>query len=352
MNDFTWISEIVGGDGWFYAIADYSVSTGEKYYVRAWNAPSAQEATYYGDDSSLYTAIGTMVEYYDCGGFGTDVEIPVPPYKTIWTVRNQELDGNKFRFDIYVAFAGSATDFKLANCSLRIDFNPQALANPICMADLDDLVYTDFYIQSGPYTHRWVRDNNIYVVILPSYPNTMSVNTNLVVIPYNNQGYTDSLLPLLSTDPAALHNSIEFDIIDPSEPFNLEWNTFWGSEIGRKMSDESAEMIEDQAIFIPIGDCWDSDGDSFEDEICGGEDCDDTDPLVYPGYPESHQMGNCVDGKDNDCDGLIDTDPECTPPCSALTTPNLGISFAFFLIPAMILFFFSRRLFVNCPSNQ
>jgi len=57
-------------------------------------------------------------------------------------------------------------------------------------------------------------------------------------------------------------------------------------------------------------DCWgcpDADGDGFEDQACGGTDCDDTDPAVNPAADE-----DCGDGVDNDCDGLIDAqDPEC-----------------------------------------
>jgi hypothetical protein len=49
----------------------------------------------------------------------------------------------------------------------------------------------------------------------------------------------------------------------------------------------------------------DADGDGVLP--CGGGDCDDSDPTVAPGLPEI-----CDDGKDNNCDGLVDcNDPTC-----------------------------------------
>ena len=60
------------------------------------------------------------------------------------------------------------------------------------------------------------------------------------------------------------------------------------------------------------GACEDNDGDGYEDEACGGDDCDDTDPATNPGAFENMEADNCADGKDNDCDGLADADPECS----------------------------------------
>ena len=52
--------------------------------------------------------------------------------------------------------------------------------------------------------------------------------------------------------------------------------------------------------------CLDNDGDGFGDEACGGPDCDDTDPAVYPGAEEI-----CDDGIDNNCDGVTDDGYAC-----------------------------------------
>ncbi|MBI5871822.1 putative metal-binding motif-containing protein [archaeon] len=46
--------------------------------------------------------------------------------------------------------------------------------------------------------------------------------------------------------------------------------------------------------------CPDIDLDTYLDALCGGTDCDDTDPLIYPGASE------ICDGLDNNCNGYVD----------------------------------------------
>lgn len=64
---------------------------------------------------------------------------------------------------------------------------------------------------------------------------------------------------------------------------------------------------------IVVGRPTDRDGDGFVDARCGGDDCDDSDPRVAPGFTEE-----CADGRDNNCNMLTDCDdPVClgTPRC-------------------------------------
>ena len=76
------------------------------------------------------------------------------------------------------------------------------------------------------------------------------------------------------------------------------------------MIDSSAEtgcIPEFDLSIVACELCQDLDGDGYRDAACGGDDCDDSDPLVNPGGTES-----CDDQIDNDCNGLIDdVDPAC-----------------------------------------
>lgn len=67
----------------------------------------------------------------------------------------------------------------------------------------------------------------------------------------------------------------------------------------------------------PLTDCVDVDGDGHASARCGGDDCDDADPLMAPGKPE------LCDGLDNDCDGQVDL-PLVADACSAPATCVAG----------------------------
>ena len=78
--------------------------------------------------------------------------------------------------------------------------------------------------------------------------------------------------------------------------------------------------------FIP----WDEFVDNDRDGWVFCEDCNDMDETIHPGVKESRGYGNCDDGLDNDCDGLIDTDPECFAILVPTSFPNIqaGIDYA------------------------
>ena len=73
-------------------------------------------------------------------------------------------------------------------------------------------------------------------------------------------------------------------------------------------ADEICDGIDNNCNGIVPQDEWDDDDDGWR--VCEG-DCDDDDADVSPGEEESETIGNCADGLDNDCDDLVDTDPEC-----------------------------------------
>lgn len=55
--------------------------------------------------------------------------------------------------------------------------------------------------------------------------------------------------------------------------------------------------------FNPI----DADLDGYVSPVCGGPDCDDGDETIHPAVLEApYGESICFDGKDNDCDGLVD----------------------------------------------
>ncbi|MEZ4241176.1 MAG: putative metal-binding motif-containing protein [Myxococcota bacterium] len=91
----------------------------------------------------------------------------------------------------------------------------------------------------------------------------------------------------------------------------------WGSgPTTVQVTADPADAPLQYRLTVALDPCRDRDGDSWLDAVCGGPDCDDTDPDAYPGAPEVQ------DGVDQDCDGGDDLDPlGCVI--------NTGVDFAF-----------------------
>jgi MYXO-CTERM domain-containing protein len=64
------------------------------------------------------------------------------------------------------------------------------------------------------------------------------------------------------------------------------------------------ELVANEIMYVYFP-CDDADGDGHDDDACGGDDCNDLVATVYPGAPE------ICDGLDNDCDGMIDDGAGC-----------------------------------------
>jgi len=56
---------------------------------------------------------------------------------------------------------------------------------------------------------------------------------------------------------------------------------------------------------VSFSTCDDADSDGYDDQLCGGDDCDDGDPAVNPGAVEV-----CDDTVDDDCSGIADLSDE------------------------------------------
>ena len=105
----------------------------------------------------------------------------------------------------------------------------------------------------------------------------------------------------------------EVDCDDTDASINPGENEVCGNEV-----DEDCSGVLDDLDY-------DTDGFVSDDPACGGDDCDDSDYLINPdaddpcdweeidqncdgmdGVPETEEAGNCYDGIDNDCDGIVD----------------------------------------------
>jgi MYXO-CTERM domain-containing protein len=103
-------------------------------------------------------------------------------------------------------------------------------------------------------------------------------------------------------------------------------DTFIDEACGGDDCDDATETVFPGAEEVPYdgvdndcleGDVEDADGDGFADVSVGGTDCDDGNAEIFPGAEEI-----CDDELDNDCDELNDKDDE---ECGACADCNSSI---------------------------
>ena len=107
--------------------------------------------------------------------------------------------------------------------------------------------------------------------------------------------------------------SVPLSVIDPPICLPIAFpfpQIGWIVILTELVTAEGAKLVE---VALVATSCWDDDGDGYEDETCGGDDCDDSDPDVNPGAIEGPAWDpTCSDGIDNDCNGDLDAaDPSC-----------------------------------------
>ena len=91
------------------------------------------------------------------------------------------------------------------------------------------------------------------------------------------------------------------------------WGPDWGEngymriKYGTSLVGYSANYV----VYSHGGACEDNDGDGYNDEACGGDDCNDSNPDINPGAVEV-----CDDGIDNDCDSMVDDDDDDCEVCA------------------------------------
>ncbi len=73
----------------------------------------------------------------------------------------------------------------------------------------------------------------------------------------------------------------------------------------------------DPASSVCLFDTLDKDHDGHAPQVCGGDDCDDSVATIHPGASES------CDGKDEDCNGVVDDSPTADKWCQA----NEGVGY-------------------------
>lgn len=163
-----------------------------------------------------------------------------------------------FSFDIYLRFTGGQGDFKLCAHSLRIVFNGDELEKPGVPIGL-----SAFYKRiMHAYTDQWDTLGYFYLMqINEEFGDILGIDLSMALMDgmYSDQGYTSSLLPLMSGHGEQLLCRIEFEITHDDTftipDAGLEWDNaskgdyHFDSAVVRKKLDENCESISDNATY-------------------------------------------------------------------------------------------------------
>ncbi|MEJ2745286.1 MAG: hypothetical protein P8123_06325, partial [bacterium] len=179
----------------------------------------------------------------------TPTPTPAPTmYTTQWTIKNVTIAGGTFSFDIYTAFTGDPTDYKICAHSLRILYDDAEVSGPAVVTGL-----SAFYADDGG-VDRWDTLGYFDLTAMDTISGGVIVelSDNVTWDAYADVGYTSSLLPFLSSDGEQLLCRMEFDITNPGSftyaDAGIEWDTashaggsppHYDSEVSNKRPDDS-----------------------------------------------------------------------------------------------------------------
>jgi hypothetical protein len=96
-------------------------------------------------------------------------------------------------------------------------------------------------------------------------------------------------------------------ILHSCEDYSGEENTEERCQDGLDNDGDGLQDCLDPSCSSTLVCCADKDGDGYKDKACGGDDCVDSNRLIFPG-----QIENCRNSRDDNCDDLTDCqDPGC-----------------------------------------